>query len=73
MRAQVLLEVSVGNPAERGYYEDVDNGMESAIAYFKSIGFTEARWGARGQGEREGGRCRLGGGRGERWRVQVGR
>jgi hypothetical protein len=53
MCAQVLLEVAVGNPAERGYYEGVDNGMDSAIAYFKSIGFTEARWGARASGREE--------------------
>ena len=59
-RRQVMLEVAVGDPAERGYYEGVDNRLESAVAYFASIGFTEAR--ERGR-ERGGGRARE---RGER-------
>jgi hypothetical protein len=37
----VQLEVGVGDPAKRGYYQGVDNRMDSAIAYFQSIGFRE--------------------------------
>ncbi len=37
-RRQVQLEVAVGDPAKG---EGVDNHMDSAVAYFQSIGFRE--------------------------------
>ncbi len=40
-RRQVQMEVGVGDPAKRGYYQGVDNHMDSAVAYFQSIGFRE--------------------------------
>jgi hypothetical protein len=43
VRRQVQMEVGVGDPAQRGYYQGVDNHMDSAIAYFQSIGFREVR------------------------------
>jgi hypothetical protein len=40
-RRQVQMEVAVGDPEKRGYYQGVDNKMDSAVAYFQSIGFRE--------------------------------
>ena len=43
-REQVQVELAMGDPA-RGYYAGADNRLESALAFFETMGFIEARCG----------------------------